>query len=137
MTKNLRALTWQLSSASQGLRKRTLEETSETEEVVFEETFIDLRQDAWVRDTRPLMTGCTCHACRSHTRAYIHHLFKCEEMLGEVLLYTHNRHQLMCLFEEVRMRLPNREAFAKWAALEEPAAVIVEGDGATQQDEED
>jgi queuine tRNA-ribosyltransferase accessory subunit len=34
----------------------------------------------------PLVEGCDCYACRTHTRAYIHHLLVASEMLGETLL---------------------------------------------------
>ena len=33
---------------------------------------------------------CACPACRSYSRAYLHHLFKAEEMLGPMLLTWHN-----------------------------------------------
>ena len=39
---------------------------------------------------------------RHHTRAYIHHLIKAREILAEVLLYTHNQHQLLRLFSTGR-----------------------------------
>mmetsp|Transcript_30163 Transcript_30163/g.85171 ORF Transcript_30163/g.85171 Transcript_30163/m.85171 type:complete len:393 (+) Transcript_30163:100-1278(+) len=46
-------------------------------------------------DKLPLVPGCTCAACRSHTRAYIHHLLSTHEMLGLVLLEVHNTHHLL------------------------------------------
>jgi queuine tRNA-ribosyltransferase subunit QTRTD1 len=47
---------------------------------------INLRDLAFARDATPIMTNCKCLACRSHTRAYIHHLLNAHEMLAEVLL---------------------------------------------------
>ena len=38
----------------------------------------------------PLEEGCDCYACRNHTRAYLHHLDKCNEMLGSMLNTIHN-----------------------------------------------
>jgi queuine/archaeosine tRNA-ribosyltransferase len=37
-------------------------------------TKICLRDASYARDTRPLVEGCQCYACKHHTRAYIHHL---------------------------------------------------------------
>ena len=50
----------------------------------------------------PLQASCHCHACRHYTRAYIYHLYKAHELLGEVLLYTHNQWQLFELFRILR-----------------------------------
>ena len=41
-------------------------------------------------DLRPLQEDCDCYTCRHHTRAYLHHLFKANEMLGPRLLSLHN-----------------------------------------------
>ncbi len=41
-------------------------------------------------DPRPLDESCACPACRNYSRAYLHHLFRCEEMLGPMLLTWHN-----------------------------------------------
>jgi queuine tRNA-ribosyltransferase len=51
---------------------------------------LNLRNAAHAEDDRPLDAGCACPACRSHSRAYLHHLLKCDEMLGPVLLTWHN-----------------------------------------------
>ncbi len=47
---------------------------------------INLRDLSFARDTTAIMEGCTCPACKSYTRAYIHHLLNAHEMLAEVLL---------------------------------------------------
>ncbi|MFZ5608968.1 MAG: tRNA guanosine(34) transglycosylase Tgt [Pseudomonadota bacterium] len=41
-------------------------------------------------DARPLDAACACTACRHYSRAYLHHLFKAGEILGAMLLTTHN-----------------------------------------------
>ncbi|WP_424812411.1 tRNA guanosine(34) transglycosylase Tgt [Roseococcus sp. YIM B11640] len=51
---------------------------------------LNLRNAKHAEDLRPLDEGCTCPACRSHSRAYLHHLLKCDEMLGPILLTWHN-----------------------------------------------
>jgi len=49
------------------------------------------------KDERPLVSDCGCHACRHHSRAYIHHLLQAKELLAEVLLYAHNQHNVILL----------------------------------------
>lgn len=65
---------------------------------------INLRDTKYRRDTRPLTVDCDCLSCRSHTRAYIHHLLKVKELLGDILLYQHNQRQLVLLFQIIRKR---------------------------------
>lgn len=50
----------------------------------------NLRNARFADDARPLDEGCACPACARHSRAYLHHLFRCEEMLGPMLLTWHN-----------------------------------------------
>lgn len=40
------------------------------------------------RAFRPPVEGCSCHTCRTHTLAYLHHLFKANEPLGELLFFS-------------------------------------------------
>jgi queuine tRNA-ribosyltransferase len=49
-----------------------------------------LRNARHRRDPAPLESGCQCYACRHFSRAYLHHLFAAEEMLGPTLLSLHN-----------------------------------------------
>ncbi|HTH98708.1 MAG TPA: tRNA guanosine(34) transglycosylase Tgt [Stellaceae bacterium] len=51
---------------------------------------VNLRNARHQDDPRPLDEGCRCPACASYSRAYLHHLFRCEEMLGPILLTQHN-----------------------------------------------
>jgi tRNA-guanine family transglycosylase len=57
--------------------------------------------------------GCKCHACQHHTRAYIHHLHICKEILAEVLLYHHNVHQVLLLFRAARHHIA-QGTFEEW-----------------------
>ena len=41
-------------------------------------------------DPRPLVEGCNCYACRNHSKAYIRHLFRCQESTAATLLSIHN-----------------------------------------------
>eukprot|EP00850_Spirogloea_muscicola_P023972 SM000414S15656 [mRNA] locus=s414:6687:11212:- [translate_table: standard] len=57
----------------------------------------------WYRDdTRPLVEDCMCFTCRTHSRAYIHHLLNTHEMLAEVLLDVHNTWHFMGFFRHIR-----------------------------------
>jgi len=51
---------------------------------------LNIRNARHMDDPRPLDTKCGCIACTRYSRAYLHHLFRCEEMLGPILLTTHN-----------------------------------------------
>ena len=53
-------------------------------------------------DERPIQEGCDCPACRSYSRAYIHHLFKAKEMLGMRLCVLHNLRFYNRMMEEIR-----------------------------------
>ena len=50
----------------------------------------NMRNARFQDDTRTLDESCACLCCTRHTRAYLHHLFRCEEMLGPMLLTIHN-----------------------------------------------
>ncbi len=51
---------------------------------------VNLRNARHALDPRPLDAECGCLACTRFSRAYLHHLFKAEEMLAGMLLTTHN-----------------------------------------------
>jgi len=51
---------------------------------------INIRNARHLDDPRPLDEGCACPACRNYSRAYLHHLFRAEEVLGLMLLTWHN-----------------------------------------------
>jgi queuine tRNA-ribosyltransferase len=51
---------------------------------------VNIRNARHLDDPRPLDEGCACPACRSYSRAYLHHLWRAEEILGQILLTWHN-----------------------------------------------
>jgi queuine tRNA-ribosyltransferase len=53
-------------------------------------------------DQRPLESDCPCSTCSQHTRAYLRHLLKAEEILGVILLTLHNLHFYLRLIREAR-----------------------------------
>jgi queuine tRNA-ribosyltransferase len=58
-------------------------------------------------DQRPIDESCACHACAvgGFSRAYLHHLDRCGEMLGPMLATIHNLHYYVSLMREVREAL--------------------------------
>ena len=53
-------------------------------------------------DTRPLDESCDCYCCRNFSRAYLHHLHRCNEILGARLNTIHNLHYYQTLMRELR-----------------------------------
>jgi len=51
---------------------------------------IRLRNARHRRDSAPVESGCPCYCCANYSRAYLHHLFAADEMLGPTLLSLHN-----------------------------------------------
>ena len=56
-------------------------------------------------DERPVDETCACHACAGFSRAYLHHLDRCGEMLGPMLNSIHNLHYYLNLMREIRQAL--------------------------------
>ena len=56
-------------------------------------------------DFGPIDEGCDCIVCTVHTRAYIHHLFRTHEMLGQILASQHNIRFLTRLCEQARQAI--------------------------------
>jgi queuine tRNA-ribosyltransferase len=50
----------------------------------------NLRNARFADDLAPLDPACDCPACTKHSRAYLHHLFRANEILGPMLLTWHN-----------------------------------------------
>jgi queuine tRNA-ribosyltransferase len=53
-------------------------------------------------DPRPLDPDCTCPACRSYSRAYLHHVFKAGEIISSMLMTWHNLHYYQELMAGMR-----------------------------------
>ncbi len=66
-------------------------------------------------DERPVDESCACPCCKGFSRAYMHHLDRCGEMLGPMLASVHNLHYYVNLMAEVRQALDEGrfEAFAQ------------------------
>ena len=63
---------------------------------------LNIRNAKHKHDPAPLDPQCGCPACRHHSRAYLQHLFRAEEMLGPMLLTWHNLHYYQDLMRMIR-----------------------------------
>ena len=77
----------------------------------------NLRNARFADDPRPLDPACTCPGCSRHNRAYLHHLFRCEEMLGPMLLTWHNLHYYQALMRGLRAAIVEHRFTAHAASL--------------------
>jgi len=64
-----------------------------------------LRNARYKTDERPVDETCACTTCTGFSRAYLHHLDRCNEMLGPMLASIHNLHYYVNLMREVREAL--------------------------------
>ncbi|NKN33135.1 tRNA guanosine(34) transglycosylase Tgt [Marichromatium bheemlicum] len=63
---------------------------------------IKIRNAAHRTDERPLDPECGCYTCRHYSRAYLHHLDRCKEILGSRLATIHNLHYYQELMAGLR-----------------------------------
>jgi queuine tRNA-ribosyltransferase len=63
---------------------------------------VNIRNARHIEDPRPLDEACACPACRGYSRAYLHHLWRAEEILGQMLLTWHNLHYYQQLMASLR-----------------------------------
>ena len=119
------------SSNSDGSSSSSSSGSEEGAPLLGDRTKIPLRDKRYARDTRPLVPGCTCFSCSGaepgawaglasgrpagnepgphrpvthtgHSRAYVHHLLSCHEMLGDTLLSVHNTAHYAHFMDAVR-----------------------------------
>jgi len=83
---------------------------------------IRLRNACHRRDSGPVESGCPCYTCATFSRAYLHHLFQADEMLGPTLLSLHNIAYYLRLMAETRRAIEERRfaafrdgCLARWA----------------------
>ena len=66
---------------------------------------VNLKNARHAEDPRPLDEACNCPACWRYSRAYLHHLFKAEEVLSLMLLSWHNIYYYQDLMREMRQAI--------------------------------
>ena len=70
---------------------------------------VNIKNARHILDKRPLDNNCDCHTCKNFSRAYLHHLFKAQEILGLMLLSWHNIYFYITLMKNIRNSLKLRE----------------------------
>ncbi len=68
---------------------------------------VNIRNARHKEDPRPLEEGCNCPLCTNYSRAYIHHLQKCNEVLAVMLLTWHNIAYYQRLMRGLRKAIAN------------------------------
>ena len=66
---------------------------------------VKIRNAVHKQDDGPLDPNCTCYTCTRFSRAYLHHLDRCNEMLGGQLNSLHNLHYYCNLMAEMRLAI--------------------------------
>ena len=61
-----------------------------------------IRNAPYITDYQPLDRDCSCYTCQNFSRAYLRHLFNCDEMLGLRLISLHNIHFYLDLMRNIR-----------------------------------
>ncbi|MEO0503768.1 MAG: tRNA guanosine(34) transglycosylase Tgt [Pseudomonadota bacterium] len=75
---------------------------------------VNIKNARHADDPRPLDEDCTCPACRGYSRAYLHHVFRAQEMISGMLLTWHNLHYYQELMADMRAAI----AAGRFAAFE-------------------
>ena len=66
---------------------------------------INIKKQEYAEDFGPIDPECDCYTCRNFSRAYIRHLFRCNEGLGSRLMSIHNLRFLLSLTEQARQAI--------------------------------
>jgi queuine tRNA-ribosyltransferase len=76
---------------------------------------LNLRNARHRDDPRPIDEKCACPACANHSRAYLHHLIRSEEILGAMLLTWHNLQYYQDIMRGLRVAIESR-TLESWIA---------------------
>lgn len=76
---------------------------------------VNIKNARHADDPRPLDEHCTCPACRSYSRAYLHHVYRAGEMISGMLLTWHNLHYFQELMAGMRAAIAEQR-FDAWEA---------------------
>ncbi|MCH5180832.1 MAG: tRNA guanosine(34) transglycosylase Tgt [Erysipelotrichales bacterium] len=66
---------------------------------------VNIRDLKYAEDFTPLDENCDCYCCKNYTKAYLRHLYKCDETFGKRLLSIHNIRFLIKMMEEARIAI--------------------------------
>jgi queuine tRNA-ribosyltransferase len=76
---------------------------------------VNIKNARHADDPRPLDADCTCPTCSNYSRAYLHHVFRAQEMISGMLLTWHNLHYFQEIMAGMRDAIAAGE-FAAWEA---------------------
>ena len=76
---------------------------------------LNIKNARHMDDPRPLDDKCTCPACSNYSRAYLHHVFRAQEMISGMLLTWHNLHYFQDIMQGMRDAIAVGQ-FAAWEA---------------------
>jgi queuine tRNA-ribosyltransferase len=76
---------------------------------------VKIKNARFKTDTGPLDPSCHCYTCTNFTRGYLHHLFRCGEILGSMLNTIHNLHFYQTIMAEMRTAI-EAGALTDWAS---------------------
>ena len=74
---------------------------------------INIKNARHQNDPRPLDMSCQCPACKNYSRAYLHHVFKSQEIISSMLITWHNLHYYQELMERMRTAILSK-SFAEF-----------------------
>ncbi len=66
---------------------------------------INIKNAKYTHDFTPLEPDCDCECCKNYTRAYLHHLFKTDEITAKVLASIHNEYFIVHTVDNIRESL--------------------------------
>ena len=69
---------------------------------------INIKNAKYKNDAKPLEENCQCTACQNHSRAYLHHLVKANEILGAMLMTEHNIFYYQNLMKGIRTAIEEK-----------------------------
>ena len=81
--------------------------------------YINLRNERFKTDTNPIESDCLCFTCSNHSRGYINHLLKAQELLAYSLITIHNIYFMNNLMHSIREAIFNNtleEEQKKWVS---------------------
>jgi len=70
---------------------------------------VKIRNQQYRHDLKPLDDNCECHTCKNYSRSYLHHLYRCKEILSSRLNTVHNLHYYQTWMQQIRSSIENNE----------------------------
>ena len=68
---------------------------------------INIKNAKFTHDFTQVTSDCGCYCCKNYNKAYLHHLFKADEITAKILASIHNEHFVVHLTDNIRISLEN------------------------------